>query len=563
MASLERELTKIYRQARDDIGRKWYDYFEKTEKQIAAKEKEVEFIRNHGTKEEIEQAERELINAKKNFTLRNDYYKDMVDETTSKLAEVNQIAAAYTNGQLPSYYQEAFNSEMQAEAVDLGFKFNMADEATVRRRVMDGDIQLPAKKVNIPKDERWNTKAINSNVLQGIIQGESVDKIAKRLEPIMDNNKNAALRNARTLVNGAENQGRQDRYEDLEKQGAIMKKVWIATGDSRTRDWHLEMDGQEVDIHEDFVDGNGNELEYPGDPKAAPETVYNCRCTMKSKIVGFKKADGTIINLKDYGGSELHKEEIRQEIERREAVELEKEQKKQEYSEEIDKIRGELLAGDGRDKPEYLDYLYNSGIYYLPVEEYDKIPSEQEIIEKLAGGDKTKGSCGSLAWAYAGNKAGYDVTDYRGEDSRVYFSKRLEDIERWRSLGADVTVIRDGNDVASANKLLKQMEKGKEYILETGKHAAVVRATENGYEYLEMQSSYSTYPNGWHKFESNTLKWRFAAQKSHTIGGHKVNSVNALIDIDSISKSKDYQETLGYINTATGAQKKGAGGNVR
>ena len=315
---LEREITKIYQQARDDIGRKWYDYFEKGSERLAEKEGDLRAARAAGNKAEADRLEKELIRDKRNFTEGNKYYKDMIKETTRQMANANQTAAAYVNNQLPSFYQQSFNEEMSAEAVQMGVRYDLADEATVARRIKDGDIELPARKVDIPKDQRWNTKQINANVTQGIIQGESMDKIAKRLEPIMDGNRKAAIRNARTLVNGAENQGRQDRYEDLEKQGAIMKKVWIATGDERTRDWHLEMDGQEVDIDEDFVDGNGNELEYPGDPKAAPETVYNCRCTMKSKIVGFKKADGTIINLKDYGGSELHKEEIRQEIERRE-----------------------------------------------------------------------------------------------------------------------------------------------------------------------------------------------------------------------------------------------------
>lgn len=45
-----------------------------------------------------------------------------------------------------------------------------------------------------------------------------------------------------------------------------------------------------------------------------------------------------------------------------------------------------------------------------------------QIIEKLAGGDMTKGSCSSLAFSYIGNKTGLDVTDFRGGNSQYVFS---------------------------------------------------------------------------------------------------------------------------------------------
>ena len=159
---------------------------------------------------------------------------------------------------------------------------------------------MPSAAVNYPKDMAWNTRKINSAVLQGILQGESITKISKRLLPILDNNESAAVRNARTMVTSAENHGRLDRYHDYEDEGIVMTKMWLATPDGRTRDWHLDMDGQEVPVEDPFIDGLGNELEYPGDEMAPGETVYNCRCSMRSHITGVRGADGRIIPVKDF-----------------------------------------------------------------------------------------------------------------------------------------------------------------------------------------------------------------------------------------------------------------------
>ena len=66
---------------------------------------------------------------------------------------------------------------------------------------------------------------------------------------------------------------------DASEMGIKVKKKWIATLDSKTRDTHAELDGQEVDEDQPFV-VNGMEIMYPGDPNADPSLVYNCRCSL-------------------------------------------------------------------------------------------------------------------------------------------------------------------------------------------------------------------------------------------------------------------------------------------
>lgn len=191
--------------------------------------------------------------------------------------------------------------------------FTLLDAHTVERLQKDGDIKLPRKKIDVPKDERWNTKLMSSRLLQGILAGDDIPTISKRILDIVGYNAASAVRNARTMVTGAENLGRQDSYEDLADKGVIQKKVWIATADDRTRESHLELDGEEVDIEDKFSNG----LMYPADPSGDPSEVYNCRCSMRDHIVGFRRADGSISYVGAERDTTSHAERIEEERERR------------------------------------------------------------------------------------------------------------------------------------------------------------------------------------------------------------------------------------------------------
>ena len=191
--------------------------------------------------------------------------------------------------------------------------FTLLDAHTVDRLRREGDIELPYKNLDKIKDERWNTKQMASKLLQGILAGDSVPTMAQSLLQVVSNNAASAVRNARTMVTGAENRGRQDSYEDLSQKGVIQKKVWIATADDRTRESHLELDGEEVDIDKPFSNG----LMYPADPSGDPAEVYNCRCSMRDHIVGFRRADGSISYVEAQRDTTSHAEKIEAEMERR------------------------------------------------------------------------------------------------------------------------------------------------------------------------------------------------------------------------------------------------------
>ena len=207
---------------------------------------------------------------------------------------------------------------------------------------------------------------------------------------------------------------------------------------------------------------------------------------------------------------------------------------------------------------EVMQLAEKASVEYLAVSELSKTLTEDEIISRVSGGDLTTGSCSSLAFTYAGNRCGFDVLDFRGGMSQSFFSRTGNIMSIAEKVGG--TVAKHTNDYKKAKDLLKTTQMGKEYYFTCGSHAAIVRRTETGFEYLELQSPYV---NGFKPLDENVLKRRFAAKKSHTVYGTKCETRDCIIDIDLLRKDSGFRRMLGYINTAKDKQRKGKSGTTR
>lgn len=206
--------------------------------------------------------------------------------------------------------------------------------------------------------------------------------------------------------------------------------------------------------------------------------------------------------------------------------------------------------------------LIKENIIYNKVRKLTKTLSSDKIISKISGGDNTKGSCVSVGLAYAGNKLGFDVLDFRGGASRSYFSTRYLTKNMYDELGIKVTTASNTNDYKAFNELMTHVKTNKEYLLHIGRHCSVIRRNDkNILEYLELQSPLK---NGYVEFKTDTLKNRFGCRKSHSTLGTKYNVDSLLVNIDDIKvNKKGFGEVLGFINTAPENQKKGSGGHVK
>ena len=191
------------------------------------------------------------------------------------------------------------------------------------------------------------------------------------------------------------------------------------------------------------------------------------------------------------------------------------------------------------------------GVTYNTVGMNEKPLSHDEIVQKIGGADRTKGSCVSQAFAYIGNEQGLDVTDFRGGESCETFAGGA-----WRNLlecGEDKPAM---VGIKETKDLLKKMEQGEEYVLITGKHCSVVRMGEAGPEYLELQDmpercGWKKMVGGEYSSVSDTLKYRF---------GVRGRSTGGLVNVKEIAKREDVMETIGYINTQPDKALRGNGG---
>lgn len=299
LAEMEAHLTEIYSRASRELDEKVLRYFAKFEAQDKRKAAQVAA----GKLDPEEYAE-----WRKNKMLYGEQYKKFQESVTDQLAHINETALAYLNGEMPEVYVLNYNdmgtaiSDTVPRNVRAGTAFELTDAETVRILATEDPQLVPRKKLDVPKDKRWNAKKMQSEILQGIIQGEGIPQIAKRLYSVQDEtrtgeerkllaaNKRSALLNARTMVTSAQNRGRLDSMRRCrDNLGVITQKYWLSSDQpGRTRDWHLPgaFDRLTVDEDEPFVNELG-EIMYPGDPSAAPANVYNCRCSLTAEIIGF------------------------------------------------------------------------------------------------------------------------------------------------------------------------------------------------------------------------------------------------------------------------------------
>lgn len=293
-------MSREYSQAAKEMRGKQAEWLDKFDREREQREKALD-----DTKEAMEAHKRWL----QSQAARGDWLDGMATQLAQSAHQANVRAMDMVNGHIPRVFSE--NANRAGFSVDKMLKadtgFTLVNEEAVRHVMEAGvfDTQLirevvpdapelgPAaiqslrrREVDYPKDMRWNRQKFTSAITQGILQGESIPNIVKRTESIYGQNRNAAIRAARTATTNAENAGRMNSFERAQRLGIDMEIVWEATLDERTRSSHRDLDGTRIQLGEYFESEHGP-IRWPGDPQAHPAEVWCCRCRADGRVVGF------------------------------------------------------------------------------------------------------------------------------------------------------------------------------------------------------------------------------------------------------------------------------------
>lgn len=123
--------------------------------------------------------------------------------------------------------------------------------------------------------------------------------------------------------------------------------------------------------------------------------------------------------------------------------------------------------------------------------------------------------------------------------------------------GPDTVVSHFGTKEIKA--ALETVEMGKEYVLVAGRHCSVIRLTEKGYEYLELQSPYLE-GNGW---KSMGKEWKDIKMTLSRRFGYRNPNTGGLCDIETIRNNEDLLQTIGYLNTDPSKARRGREGGIK
>ena len=232
-------------------------------------------------------------------------WAEMRDTLAQDFTNADKIARSIAYEHMPEVY--AINFDYGTFQVEKGSlidtSYTLYDRNALEELVKNEDSFIPAPGRKVSRDIKegkalaWNKKQVQSAMMQGLLQGESIPKLATRVaDTVGESDRKAAIRNARTMTTGVQNAGRVASYDRANKMGIETRKQWLATLDNRTRHWHASLDGEVVDNDMPFENEYG-EIMYPGDPSADPANIYNCRCTLIASIKGFER-DVSDMNLR-------------------------------------------------------------------------------------------------------------------------------------------------------------------------------------------------------------------------------------------------------------------------
>ena len=115
-------------------------------------------------------------------------------------------------------------------------------------------------------------RSIMDIITLGYKSGNGINSVANELTRRFDQLTTwESKRIARTEIHNAHNRGTMDKYQEF----GVEYTMWVAADDERTRESHLEINGEIIRLGDTYSNG----LKYPGDTDGPIEEWINCRCS--------------------------------------------------------------------------------------------------------------------------------------------------------------------------------------------------------------------------------------------------------------------------------------------
>ena len=285
LTKLEKKINREYAEAIKDIEYKLSDYLRRFESKDKVWREWVED--GEKTVEEYQKWRLGQMAVGKRWS-------DQKEAIAKNLFKVNTDLREKIRSEMPQVFAENFNFatyELE-KAARVDTAFTLYNKEAAQRILEENPDLLPPMGRRVKglitqgKAVAWDMQKLQSVMVQGILQGDSIPHLATRLaKGVGESDRKAAIRNARTMATGAQNAGRVAAYARADELGVEMEQMWIATLDDRTRHSHRYMDGETRPVGEAFSNG----CMYPADPAGEPEEVYNCRCSLRGVVKGLER----------------------------------------------------------------------------------------------------------------------------------------------------------------------------------------------------------------------------------------------------------------------------------
>ena len=269
--------------------------------------------------DQIERAIRRIENATERGVLRN--YKRALDEVRRQLSLVYERyaeAGQLTNAQMSKYnrlknlhshiiaetrplfsengrniermaavtYEETFYRYGWAISSDVGvdLRWGLLSDDVVKAAVENPISGLSLHNITL-EQRRRTLMGINRAVTQGIVQGDSYPKMARRVKGFLDGDARRAVTVVRTEGQRAYAAGQIASYDRADELGIDVRRIWDATLDQRTRAAHGDLDGTAAGRDGLFDTEVGR---IPGPLHSGVGWFdINCRCRVRPEVVGY------------------------------------------------------------------------------------------------------------------------------------------------------------------------------------------------------------------------------------------------------------------------------------